>query len=249
MRLCSRPPLPRPRRTEYQGHGFYISVTSQRIGLGYVCLQVARAIRPESVPRRCFHMYRLTAIAVLLAATAFQPSLEAQMRAARPNIPIRTSVGGFRGGQSPGRSFSVVRPRPHFGGGQHVFIRPGFRRGFRINIFFGNSCFTSSFFDPFFCQQFFFPNRFLFAQPVYIPYPIYSAPSYQVADSTPTPTADYSDLRTEVGRLTSEVEQLRQEQALREQPRQPSSPPSPVVENTPTILVFRIAVRFGTTQL
>jgi len=184
-------------------------------------------------------MYRLPAIAVLLAATAFQPSLEAQMRAARPNIPIRTSVGGFRGVQSPGRSFSVVSPRPHFGGGQHVFIRPGFRRGSRINIFFGNSCFTSSFFDPFFCQQFFFPNRFLFAQPVYIQYPTYSAPSYQVADSTPTPTADYSDLRTEVGRLTSEVEQLRQEQALREQPRQPSSPPSPVVENTPTILVFR----------
>jgi hypothetical protein len=42
----------------------------------------------------------------------------------------------------------------------------------RLNIFSGNSCFTSPFFDPFFCQQFFFRNRFLFAQ-VALPYPYF----------------------------------------------------------------------------
>src|SRR5262249_22936254 len=99
---------------------------------------------------------------------------------------------------------------------------------------------TSAFFDPFFCQPFFFPNRFAFAQPVYIPYPVYAAPSYQVADSTTTTAAnEYADLRVEVEQLTSEAEQLRQQQALREQARRPSPPPSPVVENIPTILVFR----------
>jgi hypothetical protein len=185
-------------------------------------------------------MYRLPAIAVLLAATALQPSLEGQMRSARPNIPVRSRVAGFHVVQSPGRSLRMVSPpfRP-FGGGRHVFIRPAFRHGFRADIFFGNSCFRSTFFDPFFCQQFFFPNRFVFAQPVYIPYPIYSAPSYQVADSTSTAANEYADLRGELGQLTSEVEQLRQEQALREQARLASPPPSPVVENTPTILVFR----------
>jgi hypothetical protein len=175
-------------------------------------------------------MYRLPAIVVLLAATAFQPSLEAQMRA-RPAFPTRTGLGSFRGGVRP------VSPRVF--SRSRWFVRPAFRHDFRVHIFFGNSCFTSAFFDPFFCQQFFFPNRFAFAQPVYIPYPIYAAPSYQVADPTTAKVPDrYGDLAGEVGRLTSEVEQLRQQQALREQARQPS-PPSPIVENTPTILVFR----------
>jgi len=175
-------------------------------------------------------MYRLTAIAVLLAATAFQPSLEAQMRA-RPAFPTRQGLS-FRAGVHP------VNPRQFSQG--RFFIRPAFRHGFRVHFFFGNSCFTSAFFDPFFCQQFFFPNRFVFAQPVYIPYPVYAAPSYQVTDSTSTTAAnEYADLRADVGRLTSEVEQLRQQEALREQARQPSPPLSPVAESTPTILVFR----------
>ena len=175
-------------------------------------------------------MHRLPAIAVLLAAAAFQPCLEAQMRA-RPAFPTRTGLGSFRGGVRP------VSPRLFSQG--RFFIRPAFHHDFRVHIFFGNSCFTNAFFDPFFCQQFFFPNRFAFAQPVYIPYPVYAAPSYQVTDSTSTSAAnEYADLHADVGRLTSEVEQLRQQQALRDQTRQPS-PPSPIVENTPTILVFR----------
>ena len=186
-------------------------------------------------------MYRLPAIAVFLAAAAFQPSLKAQMRATpRPNFPIRISVGpSFRAVQPSRGGLRIVSPRPF--GQRGFFVRPGFRRDRRVHIFFGNSCFTSTFFDPFFCQQFFFPHRFLFAQPVFLPYPVYTAPSYQVAEQASSTVADrYGDLAGEVGRLTSEIEQLRREQALREQARQVPPHPSPSVEeNMPTILVFR----------
>jgi len=131
-------------------------------------------------------MYRLPAIALLLAATAFQLSLEAQIRA-RPAFPTRTGLGSFHGGVRP------LSPRPFSQG--RLFLPPAFRHDFRVHIFFGNSCFTSAFFDPFFCQQFFFPNHFAFAQAVYIPYPVYAAPSYQVTDSTSTTAAnEYADL-------------------------------------------------------
>ena len=142
---------------------------------------------------------------------------------------MQPSRGGLR----------IVSPRSF--GQRRIFVRPAFRRDLRVHIFFGNSCFTSTFFDPFFCQQFFFPNRFLFAQPVFVPYPVYTAPSYQVAEQTSSAVTDrYSDLAGEVGRLTSEIEQLRQEQALRAQARQVPPEPSPLAEeNTPTILVFR----------
>jgi len=182
-------------------------------------------------------MYRLPAIAVFLAAAAFQPSLKGQMRAApRPNFPTRISAGpSFRAVQPPRGGLRVVSPRSF--GQRRFFVRPAFRRDLRVHIFFGNSCFTSTFFDPFFCQQFFFPNRFFFAQPAFLPYPVYTAPSYQVAEPTPSAVTDRSDdLAVEVGRLTSEIEQLEQQQALRAQARQRS--PS-VEENTPTILVFR----------
>ena len=186
-------------------------------------------------------MYRLPAIAVFLAAAAFQPSLKAQMRSApRPNFPTRISAGpSFRAVQPSRGGLRIVSPRSF--GQRRIFVRPAFRRDLRVHIFFGNSCFTSTFFDPFFCQQFFFPNRFLFAQPVFVPYPVYTAPSYQVAEQTSSAVTDrYSDLAGEVGRLTSEIEQLRQEQALRAQARQVPPEPSPLAEeNTPTILVFR----------
>src|SRR6266853_4387054 len=168
-------------------------------------------------------MYRALAIAVLLAAAAFLPSLEAQMRTMqRSGVTARISVGPrFRAVQPPlpGR-FGVMSPRPF--GRRALFVGPvGFRHNLRFSIFFGNSCFTSSFFDPFFCQQFFFRNRFLFAQPVFLPYPVYTAPYYQVAERSPVATADReSDLAREIDRLTDELEQLREEQASREQARQ-----------------------------
>jgi len=191
-------------------------------------------------------MYRLLAIAVFLAAAAFQPSLEAQMRTTqRSGVTAPISVGPrFRAVQPPPRGrFGVMSPRPF--GRRASFVGPVFRHNSRFHIFFGNSCFTGRFFDPFFCQQFFFRNRFLFAQPVFLSYPAYTTPSYQVAEPAASPVADgYGDLAVEVRRLTSEIGQLRQEQALLEQARQvPPKPSRLVEENAPTILVFRDAHR------
>jgi len=188
-------------------------------------------------------MYRLPAIAVFLAAAVSQPSLEAQMRAVqRPNVPGRISVGPhFRSVPPPPGGFRMVMPHPL--GRRGVFVRTGvFPNHFRFSVFFGNSCFTDPFFDPFFCQQFFFRNRFLFAQPVFLPYPVYTAPYSQVVEQTPSTVADRgSDLARELERLTDEVERLREEQAAREQARLTPPPRrQSAEENVPiTILVFR----------
>jgi hypothetical protein len=116
-----------------------------------------------------------------------------------------------------------------------------FPNHFRFSVFFGNSCFTDPFFDPFFCQQFLFRNRFLFAQPVFLPYPVYTAPYSQVVEQTPSTVADRgSDLARELERLTDEVGRLRAEQAAREQARLTPPPRPSAEENLPTtILVFR----------
>ena len=188
-------------------------------------------------------MYRALAIAVLLAAAAFLPSLEAQMRTMQlPAGTARISVGPrFRAVQPPPGRFGVMSPGPF--GRRALFVRPvAFRHNSRFNIFFGNSCFTSRFFDPFFCQQFFFRNRFLFAQPVFLPYPVYTAPYYQGAEQTPSTVAyRESDLPRQVERLTDEVERLREEEASREQAQQAVLKPRPSVDEkaTTTILVFR----------
>jgi hypothetical protein len=188
-------------------------------------------------------MYRVPAIAVLLAAAAFPPSLEGQMRAVqRPNVAGRISVGPhFRPVQPPPGGFRMLMPRPL--GRRGVFVRSGvFSNHFRLSVFFGNSCFTDPFFDPFFCQQFFFRNRFLFAQPVFLPYPVYAAPYSQVVEQTPSTVADRgNDLARELERLTDEVERLREEQAAREQARLTPPPHRPSAEEnvSTTILVFR----------
>jgi len=133
--------------------------------------------------------------------------------------------------------FGPIGPRPFDRG--NLWIHAAFRNHSRFHIFLGNSCF-GSFFDPFFCQQFFFPNRFFFTQPVFIPYPDYSAPYYPIAEEpSPAVTDRESDLAAQVERLTDEVERLRVEGASREQARQTATPPLPVKENEPTVLVFR----------
>ncbi len=133
-----------------------------------------------------------------------------------------------------------MRPRPF--GRRALFVRPvAFRHNLRFNNFFGNSCFTSPFFDPFFCQQFFFRNRFLFAQPLFLPYPVSTAPTYQIEQAPSSVAYQERDLPRQVERLTDEVERLREEQASREQARQAVLQPRPAVEDkaATTILVFR----------
>ena len=186
-------------------------------------------------------MYRVPATAVLLAAAAFPPGLVGQMRAMqRPAGPVQVNVQRFRV-PPPSAGFGVMSPRS-FGRRASFVGQVAFRHNLRFSIFFGNTCFTNPFFDPFFCRQFFFRNRFLFAQPVFLPYPVYTAPYSQVAEQTPTTVMDRaSDLAREVDRLANEVELMREEQVSREQARQvaPQARPS-VEEKAPTtILVFR----------
>jgi len=182
-------------------------------------------------------VFRVLAIAVLLAAAAFSPTLEAQMRVIqRPTAPSRISAGPRVGVvQSRSGGFRAVSPRPLR---QRNRFNPAFRHHLRFH-FFGNSCFGSPF-NSFFCRQFFFRNRFLFTQPVFFPYPVYSEPYYSAADQTsPTVVDREGELASEVERLRDEVERLQAEETSREQARPTAEqPPPPVQENTPTVLIF-----------
>jgi hypothetical protein len=135
----------------------------------------------------------------------------------------------------------MIGPRPL--GRRGLFVGTGaLPNHFRFSVFFGNSCFTDPFFDPFFCRQFFLSNRFVFAQPVFLPYPVYTAPYYPAAEQTPAIVADReSEVAREVDRLRDEVERLREEQAAQEQARltPPARRPSAEEKAPSTILVFR----------
>ena len=183
-------------------------------------------------------------MAVLLAATVFPLPLPGQMRAMQhPSGPARISVGSpFRSVQPRSTGFGVTRRSPFVR--RSAFVGSfGFRHHHRFHIFFGNTCFSDAFFDPFFCRQFFFRNRSFFAQPVFLPYPVYaSSPYYQVAEQNPSATVDQeTDLASEVDRLRDEIEGLRDEERSREEARQPASQPLPPGEEktATTILVFR----------
>jgi len=125
-------------------------------------------------------MYRVPALAVLLAAAAFQPNLAGQMRAMPHPGGSGIHVSRFRLPPPSGR-FGVMSPNSF--GGRALFVRPAtFRHNLHFDIFFGNTCFTDPFFDPFFCQQF-SRNRFLFAQAA-LPYPyFYSDDGYDSAEA------------------------------------------------------------------
>jgi hypothetical protein len=158
-------------------------------------------------------MYRVPAMAVLVAAAAFPPSLAGQMRIVpRSSGPIQVSIPRFHVPSSVGRFGMTSRSSI----GQRISFsrRPVFGRDSRSRVFVGNSCFSDPFFDPFFCRQFFFPNRFAFAQPVFLPYPVDTTPYDQVTEQTQMTVADReSDLAREVERLANQVELLRAPQA------------------------------------
>ncbi len=161
-------------------------------------------------------MYRAPAIAVLLAAAAFPPSLAGQMRAIpRPSGPVQVNVPRFRVPPTSG-GLGVMSPRSF--GRRASFVRSvPFRHNLHFSISSGNTCFTDPLFDPVSCQQLLFRNQFPFAQPVLLPYPVYTAPYYQAAEqSAPTLADREGDLAREVDRLTAEVELLRVAQAAPE---------------------------------
>lgn len=183
-------------------------------------------------------MYRLLAMGIFLAVAVSPLHLEGQMRAMqRPTVPVQVGVGPrLRVMPSPQNRFGGPIPRPFVP--RSVFVGPAFRHHLR----FGNACFTDPFFNPLFCRQFFFRNRFFFGQPVFLPYPVDTAPGYQGAEPTPVPTAyQESDLAREVAGLRDEVERLRDEDVPREEARQAALQPRALVEDkmTTVILVFR----------
>ena len=144
-------------------------------------------------------MYRAPALAVLLAAAAFQPNLAGQIRAtSRPSGPgINVSRVRLR---PPSGRFGVMSPNSF--GGRALFGRPAtFPHNLRFNPVFGNSCFTSPFFDPFSCR-----NRFLFAQ-LALPYPYF-----------------YSDYRA----VSGEASQPQVVVVSASAPVQPAAPPVPL---------------------
>jgi hypothetical protein len=180
--------------------------------------------------------YRVLAIAVFSVATILTPRFEGQMRTMqRPGGAAGVTAGShFSPARPAPGSMGVVNPRP-FGQRASSFRPVGFRHNLRSHVFVGNTCFG----DPFFCRSFFFRRRFLFAQPLFLPYPAYTAQSYQVADQAPqSATVQDYDLAEEVGRLTDEVEQLRERRVSAERTQRDPRPSDEDKTGT-TVLVFR----------
>jgi hypothetical protein len=160
-------------------------------------------------------MYRVPAIAALLAAAAFPPSLAGQMRTIqRPSGPVQANVSRFPV-LPPSGGLGVMSPRSF--GRRASLVRPvPFPHNLRFSISFGSTCFTDPLFDPVLCQQLLSRNQFLFAQPVFLPFPGYTMPYYQAEQNAPTVVDREGDLAREVDRLTNEVELLRAPQAAPE---------------------------------
>jgi hypothetical protein len=154
-------------------------------------------------------MYCVPAMAVLLAAAAFPPSLGGQMRTIqRPSVSAQANVPRFR---VPPRSGGLGVMSPRAFGRRASFVQPvPFRHNLHFSISFGNTCFTDPLFDSVVCRQLLSRNQFLFAQPVLLPFPVYTAPYYQAAEQNAPTVADREgDLAGEVERFTGEVELLR----------------------------------------
>jgi hypothetical protein len=176
-------------------------------------------------------MYRILAIAVFSVTAVFTPCLEGQMRAMPRSggaVGIRAR-SGFRSAQPfPGRPVT----QPPFSRRVFAFRPVQFRHDLRFQVFFGNTCFA----DPFFCRQFFWRRRFPFAEPLFLPYPVYTAPYDQVAEEAPANAMNReNDLANEIARLRDEVERLRDEQRVSAQ-RDPRPPDED--KTVATILVF-----------
>jgi len=111
-----------------------------------------------------------------------------------------------------------------------------------FNSFFANACFTDPLFDPFFCRRFFLRNSVFFAEPVFLPYPIYADASYGAPEeSLRAEQHQQSELIGTIDRLADELERLREEQESAKNQQQAVNKHGQAMEpNPPTrILVFR----------
>jgi hypothetical protein len=84
-----------------------------------------------------------------------------------------------------------------------------------------------------FCRGLFFPNQFLYSPPLFWPETQYVQQPYPVVQQTYDDTA----LRSQIERLTEEVERLQQEQGARHASQHP--PRSAVEQAPPPVCVFR----------
>jgi hypothetical protein len=159
----------------------------------------------------------------LVLATAVAGTLSAQGR------------GGFRGGPAGGRMGSVTAsaPRPAFVLRTPPVVAPRFG-GARIGGLRHQRTVIVA--DPFFGYSPFFGGYSPFWGEPYYPQPAYSEPTY----GAPPVSQNDIDLSYQVQRLSQEIEQLRQEQALTASRQYVPAPPSaPGPPPTPTTLVFR----------
>jgi hypothetical protein len=201
-------------------------------------MQVFLFARCHGASRLLAVMFRFALIAFLSAALC--PTLVGQMHGVRGSgNPGRISTGARhtpvvpRSGGVPFRSFvrrTVVVQRFPFHHHRH------------FNFFFANACLTDPFFDPFFCRRFLLRNSAFFAEPVFLPYPIYADTSYGASEeSVPAEQYQQSELSGRIDRLTDEVEQLREEQeSAKNQQRALNEQKQATEPNPPTrTLVFR----------
>jgi hypothetical protein len=110
-----------------------------------------------------------------------------------------------------------------------VLVNPRFRH--HRHFLFSSGCF-GPFFNPFLCQQAFFAPPVIWPTPIFWPDTSQTYPAEQ-----PTAAVQYQsdpELRTEIDRLTQEVEMLRQEQQAQKQPKVINVPET----QTSTVLVF-----------
>ena len=172
------------------------------------------------------------------------------IRTGRPFVPaprpgFRSAPGGFRGGG-----------RFAFGDGRFRFDRFRFGRfgrfdRFRDPFIFSGGCIHGAFFGGFPCRHFFFNNAFVWGYAPYFadysypyyPYSSYSDTSYAQPQQNAAADNGNANLAYEVGRLSTEVEQLREEERTRAEERsQTSAAPAPPAKTQPAIpvtLVFR----------
>src|SRR5215469_7791794 len=136
-----------------------------------------------------------------------------QMRSVRvSSARVRVApTSGSRRSPFPSRGIGPTAIRSF---GHRAFVRGfPFRHHGHLR-FLVNACLNDPFFDPFFCRQLFLNNPFLFSQPIWLPYPVYTDSSYvPPEESLSTEANQQSDQNWKIDRLTDEVERLRDQQA------------------------------------
>jgi len=186
-------------------------------------------------------MRRLLANAVVLAGLLVPLCLSAQPRGA-----VRSS---FSGSRSYYRSYSVgPRTRPAPRQARSVTPSASYRRfsfppvtgTSLINPGEASCLLNPSYAGSFYCRQYFSGRPGYGFEPVY-PY-WFPATGYETEQPAPTAAEPEADpLAAQVGNLATEVEMLREDQALRDSRGAPSAEPSMGAEEKPptTVLVYR----------